>query len=193
MKCAKLLVCLVALGMLPNGLNAQVYKDHTEIEKELLPAPARKQSGGLLLRGAGPRPTPAPAGKAATNDPTPSEDAGAIGASDLTVQFVSGSGTLTPEGIAQLRELASALTSPRLSGYRFRVEGYTDTVGSVAYNQQLSEVRAASAVSYLTHEGNIQPNRLEAHGFGKTKLAVPTPDNTPEPRNRRVRIVTIGR
>ncbi|SNB61439.1 OmpA-OmpF porin, OOP family [Arboricoccus pini] len=67
------------------------------------------------------------------------------------------------------------------------VWGFTDTAGSAAYNQRLSVRRAQSVAGYLEKQG-VTANRLTIQGFGETRLAVPTKDNTPEQANRRVEI-----
>lgn len=66
---------------------------------------------------------------------------------------------------------------------RLYVAGYTDTVGGREYNQDLSDRRAlAIARWFQAHGARV---RICAQGFGEDALAVPTPDETPEPRNRR--------
>ena len=70
---------------------------------------------------------------------------------------------------------------------QFLVWGFTDTVGTAEYNQGLSERRANAVADYLEGRG-VSRDRMVIQGFGKTNLAVPTPDQTPEPRNRRVEI-----
>ncbi len=66
---------------------------------------------------------------------------------------------------------------------RLYVAGYTDSVGSREYNQDLSERRALAIARWFA--GNGARVRICAQGFGEDALAVPTPDETPEPRNRR--------
>lgn len=70
---------------------------------------------------------------------------------------------------------------------QFLVWGFTDTVGTPEYNQGLSERRAEAVAEYLESQG-VSRDRMVTRGFGETNLAVPTPDQTPEPRNRRVEI-----
>ena len=53
--------------------------------------------------------------------------------------------------------------------YKFVVEGHTDAAGSVEYNQNLSERRAASVIRYLANKG-IDTSRLTAVGKGKSEL-----------------------
>ncbi len=115
-----------------------------------------------------------------------------VAAVALTVTFATGAATLTPDAEAVLRNLGSALASPDLASYRFRVEGHTDTVGGQALNQALSERRAAAVRDWLIRHHGIDPRRLEAAGLGEQQLLVPTPDDTPEPRNRRVQVLNLG-
>lgn len=110
----------------------------------------------------------------------------------LVVDFKTGSADLTPSATRTLDQLGKALASNDLSTFRFRVEGHTDTVGAPETNKDLSERRAQTVAAYLEQNFSIASNRLEPIGFGSEKLLVPTPDQTPEPRNRRVRIVNLG-
>jgi OOP family OmpA-OmpF porin len=55
---------------------------------------------------------------------------------------------------------------------RFVVEGHTDAAGDAAYNQKLSEKRAASVIKYLANKG-VNINKLSPVGKGKTDLKWP--------------------
>ena len=110
----------------------------------------------------------------------------------LNVDFATGSAALTPQAKKVLGSLGTALKDPTLAGDRFRIEGHTDTVGSAAYNQGLSEQRARVVASYLEQTYGIPASRLKAVGMGEKGLLVPTPAQTPEPRNRRVLVVNEG-
>lgn len=73
---------------------------------------------------------------------------------------------------------------------RVRVEGHTDSVGSDAYNQRLSEKRAMSVVDYLVAHG-ISRDRLLSAGYGESR---PIADNnTAEGRakNRRTEFTVV--
>jgi len=72
--------------------------------------------------------------------------------------------------------------------WKMRIEGHTDSIGGAAFNQGLSERRAAAVVAYLTR-ANIDPARLSSSGAG---LASPIDSNATElgrARNRRVELV----
>lgn len=111
---------------------------------------------------------------------------------DLTVQFESGSAELTPDAMRTLDELGRALSSEALAAFRFRIEGHTDTTGSRATNMSLSQARAARVVDYLQSRFGVSSARLDPVGRGQEALRVQTPEQTPEPRNRRVQVINIG-
>lgn len=102
------------------------------------------------------------------------------------VLFASGQATLTQAGMANLRKLADALAqNPERT---VLVEGFTDSVGNAAYNQDLSERRAAAVRTALLGMG-VDGQRVAMKGYGK---AYPVANNdTPGNRqlNRRVEIV----
>jgi len=108
---------------------------------------------------------------------------------DLRITFEFGSAKLTPQAIAQLDELGKAMQADMLKTFRFEVNGHTDAVGSEKYNSWLSGERAASVKKYLTEQHGVDPERLQAEGWGETSLAMPgDPKNWV---NRRVEVKTI--
>lgn len=115
-----------------------------------------------------------------------------VPAVSITVRFATGSATLAPEAIRALAPLGQALNAPALAPYRFRIEGHTDTVGSAEMNQILSGRRALAVRELLVRYYGVDPARLEAVGYGDTQLLVPTPQQTAEPRNRRVQVLNIS-
>ena len=68
------------------------------------------------------------------------------------------------------------------------VIGHTDTVGSDQVNDALALQRAEFVRRELIRRG-VAADNVQATGRGKRELAVPTPDNVAEPRNRRVVIL----
>ena len=71
------------------------------------------------------------------------------------------------------------------------VNGYCDIIGGVAYNQRLSERRANAVAGYLEGKG-IAPNRLVAHGYGKTQFVATNATAEGRAQNRRVELVPQG-
>jgi len=68
------------------------------------------------------------------------------------------------------------------------VVGHTDLVGKEAYNTGLSSRRANHVRNLLVSNG-IKPNKLFVSFYGKARPLVPTQDEVPEPRNRRVEVI----
>jgi len=105
------------------------------------------------------------------------------------VAFATGSAAIapseTPKLQASLAKIADALAKHRdLGPIKLYVAGHTDTVGKSKYNLGLSLKRAQSIAGWFRKNGLRIPIAFE--GFGEQALAVATPDNTDEPRNRRV-------
>lgn len=67
------------------------------------------------------------------------------------------------------------------------VVGHTDTVGSVKYNQALSERRASAVKEQLVADG-VPTGEIATSGVGKSELLVATKDGVREPQNRRAEI-----
>ncbi len=67
------------------------------------------------------------------------------------------------------------------------VVGHTDTVGDPASNRELSQNRARALAAYFRQRGVTIP--IHVLGRGEDALAVPTPDQTDEPRNRRAEYI----
>jgi OOP family OmpA-OmpF porin len=71
--------------------------------------------------------------------------------------------TLRPEGKAKLDELATKAKAIKLEV--IIAVGHADRIGSAAYNQKLSEKRAAAVKAYLVSKG-IEANRVYTEGKG---------------------------
>ena len=158
----------------------------------LAPAPGATTEAAPVVPAATGQPHVAPARPthaAAAAVPPPAAAAPSV---NLTVNFPNGSAVLTAEAMATLDQLGKALSSSDLADYKFRIEGHTDTVGSQDYNRSLSERRAEAVVHYIAGKYGVQPARLQAVGMGSDGLLVQTPDQTPEPRNRRVQVINLG-
>ena len=104
------------------------------------------------------------------------------------VEFEFGKADITP---AEAPKLEGTLTELKAvlekHGKEIEIQlyiaGYTDTVGSPQANRELSERRARSIAAWFRAQGIGVP--IFYQGFGEDVLAVATPDNTPEARNRR--------
>lgn len=105
------------------------------------------------------------------------------------VLFDSGQATLRPAAREKLAKISGIVLA--YPGLKLQVEGHTDSVGSDAYNQKLSEKRANNVRDYLIKQ-SVPEDVITAMGFGK---ADPVADNkTAKGRqlNRRVEMVVSG-
>jgi len=105
------------------------------------------------------------------------------------VQFATG----TAQANAAARESLSKFSGIVASypGLRFNIEGHTDSVGSVAMNNELSLKRAMAVRDYLIEQG-VPASSIDVAGLG---LSAPIADNSTaegRARNRRVEIVVSG-
>jgi outer membrane protein OmpA-like peptidoglycan-associated protein len=105
------------------------------------------------------------------------------------VLFDTGKYTLKPNTQVALAKVATILSL--YPGLKVQIEGYTDSVGSEAYNQTLSENRANAVQTFLVSNG-VPTANVTAKGFGK---ANPVADNSTaqgRSQNRRVNLVVSG-
>jgi len=71
--------------------------------------------------------------------------------------------------------------------FQLKISGHTDSSGDAAANLKLSQRRADVIKKYLINYGQINPNRIQAVGYGSSKPIV-SPEKTSEHKklNRRV-------
>lgn len=103
------------------------------------------------------------------------------------VTFATGSAAINAGFLTTLDNVADSLV--KYPNSLIDVYGFTDTTGSDATNQRLSEQRAQAVADYLASRG-VARARIATRGFGEQydSLRVKTGDNVNEPLNRRVEI-----
>lgn len=111
---------------------------------------------------------------------------------DVPIYFDSGSTRISRRSRTQLGQIARALRSPALRRIRVRIDGHTDSRGSAASNQTLSERRAESVKRALVEEHSIPRERLETAGFGESRPVEPNDTEAGRAANRRVTFVNLG-
>lgn len=94
--------------------------------------------------------------------------------------------TLTDEGRSRLDKLLSDANGMTFS--TVEVSGYTDWVGTDAYNQRLSERRAQTVAQYLREHG-LQAQAFDVHGYGKSNPVATNSTAEGRAQNRRVELV----
>lgn len=100
--------------------------------------------------------------------------------------FAFDSARLTPEGEARLSDTVATLQKhPDL---KVAINGYTDSVGSDAYNMRLGQRRADTVEKYLVSQG-IDASRLRTQSFGESNPVASNDTAEGRAENRRVEIV----
>jgi outer membrane protein OmpA-like peptidoglycan-associated protein len=104
------------------------------------------------------------------------------------ITFGVDSSTVQPSFQATLDKVASTLTQYEKT--YVDVMGHTDSTGSDAYNQALSERRASAVAGYLTSRG-VQSARLATKGYGESQPKASNLDEAGRAANRRVEIRVV--
>jgi OOP family OmpA-OmpF porin len=135
-------------------------------------------NAGQQVAAVEPAPAPAPA---PAPEPEPAPEVVRV---ELDVKFDFDRAQVKQESYADIQNLADFMNQyPQTST---TVEGHTDSVGTDAYNQRLSERRANAVRDVLVNQYGVQSNRVSSVGYGESR---PVADNaTEEGRaiNRRV-------
>ena len=99
------------------------------------------------------------------------------------VNFAFDKSDLLPESYPVLDKAVKLLNDK--PDINVEIEGYTDWIGTDAYNQQLSVERAQTVKSYLVSKG-IAANRLTTVGYGKTNPVADNQSDEGRAMNRRI-------
>lgn len=108
---------------------------------------------------------------------------GCVDTVDLKINFQTNSAVINESYNSNLKKFAETMTkNEKLDAV---IEAHTDSVGSDAYNQKLSERRAASAVKALTDLG-VNSSKIKAVGHGESQPVASNDDEEGRAENRRV-------
>ena len=105
------------------------------------------------------------------------------------VLFDTGRYTLKPNTQIALARIAGILQS--YQGLKVQVEGYTDSTGSDAINQKLSENRANTTRDWLVKQG-VSMDNITAAGYGPSNPVADNGTAAGRAQNRRVNLVVSG-
>ncbi|KJG17593.1 OmpA family protein [Photobacterium angustum] len=108
----------------------------------------------------------------------------------VTMPFAFDSDTLTAEDQARLEPIAQRLVN--FPNAELVVIGHTDSRGSEAYNQKLSEERAKTVAVYLMKHFNIDASRVKGEGRGELDPVASNDTAEGRAQNRRVDVTTPG-
>ena len=107
-------------------------------------------------------------------------------ARSFTLYFLEGTTDMTAESAPVLEQLRAEIASR--PGAEVQVTGHTDTVGSDADNDALSQKRAEEILNLLASRG-FDRSIMSAVGRGERELKEATADNMGNPANRRVEVI----
>ncbi len=93
---------------------------------------------------------------------------------------------LTPDASRVVTEVAGVLSG--VEDRRVSIEGHTDSIGTILYNQRLSEARANTVAAALVRQG-ISRRRIATQGFGESRPISTNGTNQGRAKNRRVEII----
>ena len=102
-----------------------------------------------------------------------------------TILFDTGKSTIRQESYAVLQSIKDIMVEYPNSN--FVIEGHTDSDGSDALNQRLSDSRSAAVVTYLTTIG-MSANRMSSIGYGESRPIATNKTRAGKQQNRRVEI-----
>lgn len=101
----------------------------------------------------------------------------------FNVEFPSDSAVVDPAYYPEIQDFAKYMEqNPEKTAI---INGHTDSTGSAAYNQKLSEKRAVSVKNEIVKQG-ISAERLEAKGYGEEKPIASNKTREGRQKNRRV-------
>jgi outer membrane protein OmpA-like peptidoglycan-associated protein len=105
------------------------------------------------------------------------------------IHFDVDKATIKPQSEPVIAQIGSVMKQN--PGWRFRVEGHTDSDGGYAHNMTLSQARAQSVVNDLVNRYHIARSRLTAVGYGYSKPVAPNTTAAGKALNRRVELVRL--
>ena len=107
---------------------------------------------------------------------------------NVRIPFAYGRADLDMAYRTEAENLAEALHRVHDGSYRYRLVGHTDSRGSAAYNQNLSERRAQSMQDFILEHRQELQGSLAAGGEGESRLLTPEDTEQAHALNRRVEV-----
>ncbi|MDJ0781055.1 MAG: OmpA family protein [Desulfosarcinaceae bacterium] len=105
------------------------------------------------------------------------------------IRFANGKADLAASSTPVLQEIATAMkANPEV---RVEIQGHTDSRGSLAFNERLSQQRADAVRNYLIDQG-IAPERMTARGYGPHRPIADNDTADGRAQNRRVELKPLN-
>ena len=109
---------------------------------------------------------------------------------NLNVLFDFDKASVKAESYYIIDEIVDVMMS--MPNLKLEIQGHTDNVGTIDYNQNLSERRARSVYVEIVRRG-IEPNRLRFRGFGMSRPKVNNDTEQNRAINRRTEFHILAR
>ena len=109
----------------------------------------------------------------------------------LMLNFDFNKSIIKDKDIPQLKKAVEFIKKHK--GSKIRVAGHTDSVGSDAYNQALSERRAKAVVDYFVAQGAVKRADISSVGYGEKKPIATNDTDAGRAQNRRVEVQILGK
>ena len=107
------------------------------------------------------------------------------------VNFETNKAAVTPEGFAVLDVVGQVLS--KWPEFRIEIGGHTDSRGTAAHNQKLSEARVNSVLNYLLSKfPTLKREQYTVKGYGESKPLVPNKGAVNMAKNRRVEFKVLN-
>ncbi len=103
---------------------------------------------------------------------------------NLYVVFANNSNEVPSSSYNEIKEIADFMTQFPLT--KVEIAGHTDSSGSAAYNQTLSQKRAEAVAKVLINEFGVPATRVSAVGYGESQPIVDNDTAANRAKNRRV-------
>lgn len=98
--------------------------------------------------------------------------------------------TLSVEGKKMLSEVSDQIRKDKKWLY-IKIDGHTDSIGSLSYNMDLSLKRAIAAATYLISNEGVDPEKIFIKGFGKSTPIADNNTSEGRKKNRRTEVLFL--
>jgi OOP family OmpA-OmpF porin len=102
----------------------------------------------------------------------------------LNVQFDTAKSIVKKNYHGEIAKLAAVMK--KYPDLKITIEGHTDNVGGLTYNEKLSQLRAEAVKNYLTAKFGVEASRLTAKGYGPIRPIESNATKEGRQKNRRV-------
>ena len=108
----------------------------------------------------------------------------------VSVHFAFDKATIRKSDEKELRKAIAFIK--KYPGYKVKLEGHTDSVGTEEYNLRLSDRRAEAVKNYLIKAGAVGKESITSVGYGETKPVASNKTKAGRAKNRRTEILIMA-